>query len=196
MHVTGGKNEASVWFVERKGTITGRYAYDEDAVVKDCIVSDRFISRAGPSNYTAIEMIVAMTKRLHNVMAFLRRVNGYFTRLDLKRLLRARGCTMNSNDCACRGTAVIADAVRILRSMGASGVHLLFGRTPMIGIQQIASYVPAAASTIWADWGNSVSTRSFFAKRLASKRSLAALTTRIPPHCAKRPLLPWSRRRY
>jgi hypothetical protein len=89
MHVTGGRNEASIWFVERKGTITGRYAYDEDAVVKDCIASQRSISRAGPSNYTAIETIVAMTKRLHNVVALPAQGKWLFTRLDLTRLLRA-----------------------------------------------------------------------------------------------------------
>ena len=90
MHLTGGKNEASIWFVEREGAIAGRYAYDEDAVVKDCIVSGSCISRAGSSHYSTIETIVAMTKRLHNVVALPAQGKWLFTRLDLKRLLRAR----------------------------------------------------------------------------------------------------------
>jgi hypothetical protein len=88
MHVTGGATEASVWFTERDGEVAGRYPYDEDAVVRECRVEgDRISMKQAPDN-AVIEIVVAMTKRLHYAVLTPERGRWLFTRLDLSRLLR------------------------------------------------------------------------------------------------------------
>lgn len=88
MHVTGGREDASIWFTEREGEVTNRYPYDEDAVVRECVVAGRRISLPTGSEHSAIEVIVAMTKRLHYALLTPGGGRWLFTRLDLERLLR------------------------------------------------------------------------------------------------------------
>ena len=89
MHVTGGVADASVWFTERTGEVASRYPYDEDAVVREATIDGHGISLAQGPDYTAIEVIVALTKRLHYAVLKPERGRWLFTRLDLTRLLRA-----------------------------------------------------------------------------------------------------------
>jgi hypothetical protein len=89
MHVTGGADEASLWFVERGGTVDCRYDYDEDAVVRDCVLRGNEISMGEAPPVRAVEALVAMTKRLHYAASKPDRGRWLFVRLDLKRLLRA-----------------------------------------------------------------------------------------------------------
>lgn len=64
MHVRGGADEASVWFVERFGAVGCRYDCNEDAVVRDCTLGGNEIGMGEPPPVGAIEALVAMTKRL------------------------------------------------------------------------------------------------------------------------------------
>jgi hypothetical protein len=94
MHVTGGPVEASVWFVERDGAVDCRHPYDEDAVVRGVTLSANEISLAEPPPNRAIEVVVALTKRLHYAALAPAAGRWLFVRLDLRRLLRpgdARG---------------------------------------------------------------------------------------------------------
>jgi hypothetical protein len=90
MHVTGRQDQASVWFVEREGQVTGRYPYDEDRVVADCAVTENRIAIGGLPQARPIEITVAMTKRLHYSMLKPATGRWLFTRLDLDRLLQPR----------------------------------------------------------------------------------------------------------
>lgn len=89
MHVSGGADEASAWFVERDGAVGCRYDYDEDAVVRDCTLRGNEISMGEPPPVRSIEALVAMTKRLHYALQKPERGRWLFVRLDLNRLLRA-----------------------------------------------------------------------------------------------------------
>ncbi len=87
MHVTGGAAQASVWFVERGGDVGGRYPYDEEAVVRDCTIKgNRIALTSPPPSRTMVEIVVAMTKQLHNAVSLPQKGKWLFTRLDLKRL--------------------------------------------------------------------------------------------------------------
>jgi hypothetical protein len=88
MHVTGGQHQASTWFVERNGDVTGRYPYDEDRVVTDCTVEGNRIAIGDPPQAKPIEIVVAMTKRLHYSLLKPEAGRWLFTRLDLNRLLQ------------------------------------------------------------------------------------------------------------
>jgi len=90
MHVTGGKDQASVWFVQREGEVTGRYPYDEDRVVAHCVMEGNRIALGAVPKAKPIEIVVAMTKRLHNSILKPETGRWLFTRLDLQRLLQTR----------------------------------------------------------------------------------------------------------
>lgn len=88
MHVTGSSRQASVWFVPCEGEVTGRYPYDEDQVVADCVVVGNRLALGSVPKAKTIEIVVAMTKRLHNSIAKPEIGRWLFTRLDLQRVLR------------------------------------------------------------------------------------------------------------
>lgn len=90
MHVTGGQDQASVWFAERNGDVAGRYPYDEDKVVADCAVEGNRIAIGDLPQAKPIEIVVAMTKRLHYSILLPEAGRWLFTRLDLNRLLQPR----------------------------------------------------------------------------------------------------------
>lgn len=88
MHVTGRNAAVSIWFTERDGEVACRYAYDEDAVVRDSVVAgSRIVMTRAPSN-APIEVLVALTKRLHYALLTPAGGRWLLTRLDLQRLLR------------------------------------------------------------------------------------------------------------
>lgn len=129
MHVTGGPAEASAWFVERAGTVEGRYPYDEEAVVRDCTIRDMEIGMAEPPPVRPIEALVAMTKRLHNAVSRPERGRWLFVRLDLGRLLReddARGMRVRLSSAP---RAALSRADIVVRDEPLGAIYFAVGAT-------------------------------------------------------------------
>lgn len=58
----------SIYLVESNEHIKGRYDFDEDGLVTDSIINGNRISMSLNEQYTFIENIVALTKKLNNVL--------------------------------------------------------------------------------------------------------------------------------
>jgi hypothetical protein len=128
MHVTGGITGASVWFVQREGAVAGRYPYDEDAVVRDCAIADDTIRSGTLPPVRPIEMIVAMTKRLHGAVQPLEGARWLFTRLDLHRLLPDDLYGMVSVSLAGEGRASITRSDIFFDSRQVGSIYFSRGR--------------------------------------------------------------------
>jgi hypothetical protein len=88
MHVTGGDPQVSIWFTQRDGEVGCRYPYDEEAVLRDCTIRGARVAASGAPDNAAIEVLVAMTKRLHYTLLAPTKGRWLFTRLDVSRLLQ------------------------------------------------------------------------------------------------------------
>lgn len=78
----------SGWFVETDRPVTCRAPYDEEAIGACCRIEDECIFAEAPPPGTPIEVVVSMTKRLHQTrFPPAAEARWIFTRLDLKRLL-------------------------------------------------------------------------------------------------------------
>jgi hypothetical protein len=75
------------WLIETGDAVACRYPYDEDAVVAAIRLDGEAIILDRAPGYRPIEVIVAMTKRLHYSAVPIEAGRWMFTRLDLKRLL-------------------------------------------------------------------------------------------------------------
>jgi len=73
--------------LETEGAVECRYPYDEEEIVGQCVVSGRTITIKGKSRHSAIEVLVAMTKHLHQAVHPGAAGKWVFTKLDLQRLL-------------------------------------------------------------------------------------------------------------
>lgn len=74
------------YLVDTGCDINGRYAFDEEAIRSLCILSDGAISIRGLVKYTPIEIVVVMTKLLHQTIFPEVKGKWLFTQLELKRL--------------------------------------------------------------------------------------------------------------
>jgi hypothetical protein len=117
MHVTAGVSQVSIWFVEREGEVACRYPYDEEAIVRESVITGtRIIGTRVPDHVSTIELLVAMTKRLHQVALAPPAAGGrwLFTRLDLPRLLRASDReTMSVTISAVRGAVLTRSEITV-----------------------------------------------------------------------------------
>jgi hypothetical protein len=73
--------------VETDQPITERYEYHEDRIEEACSIHQEKIVVEKDSGYSAIEVVVAMNKKLHNHLFPLSSERWVFTRLDLIRPL-------------------------------------------------------------------------------------------------------------
>jgi hypothetical protein len=83
----GGGSRLTGWLIETEYEVDCRYSYDEDAVVADTRFDGEAIILDRAPGYRPIEVVVAMTKRLHYSAVPIAAGRWMFTRLDLKRLL-------------------------------------------------------------------------------------------------------------
>ena len=74
--------------VETSDAVTERYQYREEDIVDECSINKTSMIYRGQTPYSAIEVLVAITKHLH--LSLFPQVDGkwYFTRIDLDRLLQ------------------------------------------------------------------------------------------------------------
>lgn len=75
------------WFVETGKPVLRRISFDEDAIAARATMRGEAISIAAPPDNTAIELTVAMTKRLHYRLFPINEGRWVFSRLDLLRPL-------------------------------------------------------------------------------------------------------------
>lgn len=81
---------AEGWLNETDTPVEGRYPYNEDEAVAPARVEGETILFDRESPYRPIEILVAMTKRLHYTVMPISAGKWMFTRLDLDRRLRAQ----------------------------------------------------------------------------------------------------------
>lgn len=84
----GGAAPVEGWLSETEATVDGRYPYNEDEAVSPALVEGETIAFAQETPYKPIEILVAMTKRLHYTIMPISAGKWMFTRLDLDRRLR------------------------------------------------------------------------------------------------------------
>jgi hypothetical protein len=75
------------WLVETDEPVIERIAYPEEDIVKKTSIEGKVITIMGEVQFTPIEILVAMTKRLHMKLYPIKVGRWFFTRLDLNRLL-------------------------------------------------------------------------------------------------------------
>ncbi len=73
------------WLTETGEPVTGRYPYDEEEIVALCQIADNEISIAAKTDYTPVEVVVAMNKALHLHAINDTDIKWLFTRLQLER---------------------------------------------------------------------------------------------------------------
>jgi len=80
--------------VETQELIVERVQYLEQEIVEKCSIKDKAVFIADETPYSAIEVLLAMSKHLHHILYPQADGKWFFARLDLDRLL----CP---NDAAC-----------------------------------------------------------------------------------------------
>lgn len=78
------------WLSETETPVEGRYPYNEDEAVSPARVEGETIKFAQKTAYKPIEILVAMTKRLHYTVMPTSAGKWMFTRLELDRRLQSR----------------------------------------------------------------------------------------------------------
>ena len=76
------------WLVESGRPVECRLLFDEARIALQCAYSDRRVGVAGELGFLPIEVLVAMTKQLHQRNLPAPTGRWIFTRIELKRLLR------------------------------------------------------------------------------------------------------------
>jgi len=82
------KGEIAGWLIESDRPIESRYDYDETRIEALCKVRDQAIMITGKTGYSPIEVIVSMTKQLHNRLFPSKDAKWFFTKLELTRPLQ------------------------------------------------------------------------------------------------------------
>jgi hypothetical protein len=83
-----GEKEVAGYLMETGQKITCRNPYDEDRIGQASIVKEQSVTIFEDTGFSAIEVAVAMTKRLHNALLPAPRGKWVFSKLELSRLLR------------------------------------------------------------------------------------------------------------
>lgn len=83
-----GSQKIVGWVCETTQPVTRRIPYREEQIVGQCIIQDQMIEISRPTSFSAIEVLVAMNKHLHEVFCSSKNGKWLFTRLELERLLR------------------------------------------------------------------------------------------------------------
>ena len=76
------------WLVESGRPVECRLPFDEARIALQCVFSDRTVEVTGELGFLPIEVVVAMTKQLHQRKLPSPAGRWIFTRIDLRRLLR------------------------------------------------------------------------------------------------------------
>lgn len=76
------------WLVESARPVECRLPFDEARIAMQCAFSDRTVEVMGELGFLPIEVVVAMTKQLHQRKLPAAAGRWIFTRIDLRRLLR------------------------------------------------------------------------------------------------------------
>ncbi|MEZ9141883.1 MULTISPECIES: hypothetical protein [unclassified Shewanella] len=88
-HLTDG-TKVPFWWVEGSASVEGRYEFDEDGLVSNAQMTTHpaTINMLKPSgNYTCIEVLVALTKKMHNEIARPSKGKWLFGQLNLTKSL-------------------------------------------------------------------------------------------------------------
>lgn len=75
------------WLIETDNAVTERYEYKESEIAGKSIVSGQSVSIKGEVPHTAIEILVAINKHLHETLFPDAQGKWFFTRLELDHLL-------------------------------------------------------------------------------------------------------------
>lgn len=86
---SGPAGDCSVWLVQTEQPVDRRYPYDEDAICLNAVLRDNAVRLTGVLTFTPIEIIVALTKYLHNRLFPLPNHRWIFGKLEFTRLLFA-----------------------------------------------------------------------------------------------------------
>jgi len=91
--ISSNSRGAAGWLVETDRPVDCRVPYDEDKIGRHCTFTDSCISIQGDSGYRPIEVVVSMTKQLHNRILRAQAGRWIFTKLDMRRLLEPLDAT-------------------------------------------------------------------------------------------------------
>jgi hypothetical protein len=80
--------EVTGYLIESDQEITCRNPYDEAKIWRTSVVEGQNISVSGDTGFSAIEVAVALTKQLHNMLFPVPQGKWVFTKLELSRLLQ------------------------------------------------------------------------------------------------------------
>ena len=76
------------WLVETDEHVIDRIPFPKEDIVKQTSIDGNMITIEGEVQFTPIEILVAMTKRLHMILYPIKTGKWIVTRLELNRLLR------------------------------------------------------------------------------------------------------------
>lgn len=84
--VSGTRGVLRGQLVESGRTVDCRVPFDEDGIVRNCDIAGNVVSVRGETGYLPTEVLVSMTKHLHNSLLPAPSGRWIFTRLDVTRL--------------------------------------------------------------------------------------------------------------
>jgi hypothetical protein len=87
--VSGSLGKASGWLIETDREVDCRIPFDEERIARHCSFGGESVSILADSGYLPIEVVVSMTKLLHNRLLPASSARWIFTKLDLSRCLVA-----------------------------------------------------------------------------------------------------------
>lgn len=87
--VSGSLGKASGWLIETNREVDCRIPFDEEQIARHCSFGGEWVSMLADSGYLPIEVVVSMTKLLHNRLLPASSGRWIFTKLDLSRCLVA-----------------------------------------------------------------------------------------------------------
>jgi hypothetical protein len=85
-----GETEIAGWLSETDEAITERVPYAEDEIVRQCVVDSGCATCERPSGFSPIEVVIAITKELHQRRYPDRAGKWIIVRLDLERVFEDR----------------------------------------------------------------------------------------------------------
>jgi hypothetical protein len=83
----GGSGSWKIWLMETERPVEGRYTFDEDEICAASAIYDKSVSVTDALDYSPIEVAVALTKHLHNLLFPLEEQRWIFSKLEFSRLL-------------------------------------------------------------------------------------------------------------
>ena len=84
---SGANGDWVVWLSETARSVEGRYPYDEDSLCADSVIHGNTVSIGTKVQFRTIEVVVALTKYLHNTLFPLSQQRWIFSKLEFSRLL-------------------------------------------------------------------------------------------------------------